>query len=392
MDFLQVIETIKSEDASVRRLFGGEGRNISARARRLYADPAHVEQVAEAAKFVAEVLSGKRPFHHLQEAMTTDDFPILFGNVIDVTLLGGYREAPSTWKAYVNRNVVNDFRLVSRKRISGADGTLDPVQEREEYPEGSISEAEFSYSVTKFGRRLPLSWEMGINDNLGAFRNLIERLGKAARRTENRKAAELWLDANGPHPSLYTGGNDNIITGNPVLGVPGLQAGLAKLTTQSDEAGEPIVFEAAVLVVPPALEVQALAIINATEIETRTGSGIGTDEFRLRGANFLKNRVKVVVDHYIPHVATAGTVGSTLWALFADPSDGTPALELAFLRNHEEPELFIKEPNARRAGGGTVDPMDGDFDTDAIDYKVRHSLGGGRMEPRATVASDGSGS
>ncbi len=64
----------------------------------------------------------------------------------------------------------------------------------------------------------------------------------------------------------------------------------------------------------------------------------------------------------------------------------------AFLRGHEEPELFIKEPNARRVGGGPVDPMDGNFENDSIDYKVRHVLGVSRIDPKATVASNGSGS
>jgi hypothetical protein len=56
------------------------------------------------------------------------------------------------------------------------------------------------------------------------------------------------------------------------------------------------------------------------------------------------------------------------------------------------PEVFIKEGNQRRVGAGTPDAMDGDFDTDSIEYKVRHVLGGTRLEPKSTVASNGSGS
>jgi hypothetical protein len=36
--------------------------------------------------------------------------------------------------------------------------------------------------------------------------------------------------------------------------------------------------------------------------------------------------------------------------------------------------------------------MDGDFDTDTVEYKVRHVMGGTLMDPKAAVASNGSGS
>jgi hypothetical protein len=82
--------------------------------------------------------------------------------------------------------------------------------------------------------------------------------------------------------------------------------------------------------------------------------------------------------------------GDTSWFLFAEYDD-RPALDIGFLRGHEQPEIFYKAPNASRIGGGAVNPLDGDFDTDSVEYKVRHVLGGCRMDPLTTVASNGSG-
>jgi hypothetical protein len=62
------------------------------------------------------------------------------------------------------------------------------------------------------------------------------------------------------------------------------------------------------------------------------------------------------------------------------------------LRGHAEPEIFIKEPNARRVGGGIVNPMDGDFETDSVEYKLRHVFGGSILDPKMSVGSNGSGS
>ncbi len=64
----------------------------------------------------------------------------------------------------------------------------------------------------------------------------------------------------------------------------------------------------------------------------------------------------------------------------------------AHLRGHEAPEIVIKESNQRRVGGAGLNPLDGDFATDSVEYKVRHAFGAARMDPQATVASNGSGS
>ena len=67
--------------------------------------------------------------------------------------------------------------------------------------------------------------------------------------------------------------------------------------------------------------------------------------------------------------------------------------------------MWMKSPNAMQIGegnmgpgngGGNVgysngvgNPMDGDFDTDSIMYKVRHVLGGTLLDPIMAVASSG---
>ena len=99
---------------------------------------------------------------------------------------------------------------------------------------------------------------------------------------------------------------------------------------------------------------------------------------------------ELIVNPWLPIITTTGTVGNTAWYLFADPNEvGRPAFEIGVLRGHDTPELFVKEPNAMRVGGGPVAAEDGDFDTDGINYKVRHVIGGTLMEPKVAVASPG---
>ncbi len=388
-EFLDLLESIRAEDASVQKLFGGEGHGVRTSGR----GPEYKIRLAEAAKFMADVMQGKKPAYLLREAMGTGDFPLLFGDIIDRQLLANYRETPQSYRNYCNISTVRDFRTVNRFAISGAEAVLDKVPEGKEYTQRSLDEARYQYNVQKYGNTIGFSWEQMINDDLQAFQDIPQRFGRAARRSEEKFATQLFIDANGPHASLYTAGNKNIINvangasaNNPALSISGLQDGFKVLANMVDSDGEPIVIDAVELVVPPALEVTALNILNATELWLTTDGGDANRQVHV--ANWLRNRLRLSVNMYIPLVATAAN-GNTSWFLFANPNNGRPALEIGFLRGHTEPEIFMKDPDARRVGGGDSPAQDGDFDTDSIMYKVRHVFGGGQMDPKMTVASKG---
>jgi hypothetical protein len=274
--------------------------------------------------------------------------------------------------------------------ISGAEAVLVEVPQQTIYPSAKLDEAYAEYRVLKYGRRLPFSWETMINDDLQALQDVPQRFGRAARRSEDKYATQLHVDANGPHASVYTGGNKNQVSTNQVLSIGALQSAFTTLAAQVDADSEPIMIDAVILEVPPSLEITARNILNAIEITAVTGGG-GDAIQGMRIVNWMRNKVTLAVNPYIPLVASSSN-GTTTWFLHVSPSSGRPAFEMGFLRGHTEPEIFVKDPNARRVGGGGVNPMDGDFDTDSIEYKVRHVFGGAVMDPIMTIGSDGSGS
>jgi hypothetical protein len=396
MDMLELIETINAEEASVQRLFGKEGQGMRSHKR----NPRYMAQLTEAAKLVADVYNGRKPLHYLQEAMTTSDFPNLFGDILDRQILAAYQEWPATWQNYAKRGRVRDFRTVKRFSVYGADSVLSAiVGEKGEYPYDAFNEnSPYSYAVAKYGRKLKFSWETLINDDLDALKDGPDRFGRAARRSEEKFATQLFVDASGPHASFYTTGNKNRVhtengapSNNPTLSIAALQAAFLVLSKMVDEQGEPIVIDTVQLVVPPALEITALNILNAVQLWLDTNASAGTAQQNLVTTNWMKARVNLNVNPYIPVVASTAN-GNTSWWLFANPNNGRPALEVGFLLGHEQPEIFMKQPNAARVGGGGEDVMNGDFESDAIEYKIRHVFGGTRMDPKMTVASNGSGS
>ncbi|CAM3776922.1 Mu-like prophage major head subunit gpT family protein [Alkalicoccus chagannorensis] len=365
-------------------------RSVSTMAQQAKQDPERQRRFAESAQLLAGVMQGKLPTHALQEAMATSDFPLLFGDVIDRLLLAGYRHSPQTFQAYTRVTTVPDFRPVNRHYVDGADGVLDEVKQQQEYKLDTMDEGKYQYQVKKFGKLLQFAWETLINDDLDAFADAPERLGRGARRSEEKFVTNLFLSGSGPRGTFFTSGNNNVIEGNPKLNVEGIQKGFTQMRSQKDPTtGEPIYNRPRYLVVPPELEVQARQIINATEIRSK-GTGGGTSEQEMITANWMRNDLQIVVNDYIPVVAK--DAANPPWFLFADPSEGRGAMEFGRLRGYEDPTLMMKSPNAMRPGGGQLgDPMWGDFDTDSITYKVRHVFGGTLMDPRYAVASNGSG-
>lgn len=382
-EFLDLLETLKAEDASAQRLFGDAGTSI----RRMRRDsPTYKRALVEAAELVSGVYKGRTPMYRLQEAMSTSDFPLLFGDILDRQLLGVYLEWPTIWPMVAKRETVRDFRTVSRFATDGAEAVLPEVPQGSEYPEASMSETRYQYAVKKYGRRVPFLWETFINDDLDGLRSTPERIAKAARMSEEKFATSLYTSAAGPNTTFFAAGNNNIVTGNPALSVAGLTTAFGVLWAQVDKDGNPVYTGQVRLVVPPALAITARNILNATQILAAAGGGVGTAGDQLTMNNWIAGLVAdVVVNPWLPIIETSN---KNSWFLFADPGVGRPAVAMGFLRGNEQPALFVKASNAVRIGGGGLTAAeDGDFDTDGIAYKVRHVFGGVLMEPKAAVAS-----
>lgn len=369
-------------------------------------------QVASAVMLWADLMSGRVPSYFLQEAlaprtpavaraiegnypgifqesMTRSDFPLLTGDVIDRMMVARYREFPSPYRSFmkVTQNL-RDFRAVRRIAVDGLEGTWGAQAEDDELEYGSLSETGYSYAPKKYAKGTKISFEALMNDDLDAFATAPDRLGRGGARTVAKFATQLYVDASGPHASLYTVGNNNKIASNPVLSVAALGAGFTLLATKTDADGEPIYIEEAVLVVGPALRITANNIMNQIEIDLTTAGGASGQTVRVN--NWIVGNLQLVVDPYIPIVASTAN-GATSWFLFASPAVGRPAVEIGFLTGFGEPQLYQKMSNTIRVGGG-VDEMAGDFATMSQEYKGVIAFGGTRLDPKATVASNGSGS
>lgn len=398
---LELIETIEEREAYEPRVHVRDdptyavnvtrGRGL----RHKQTDPRQREvyraAVRETVRLIDRVRKGTLPDFWLREAMSTSDFSLLFGDIIDRQMLGVYTEAAQTYRSIFKMSTVRDFRITRRFVMDGAENQLDEVKELGEYKASKIAPSKYDISIKKYGRRMPFSFETLINDDLQAITDVPARFSRAARRSESRFAASIYVSSTGPNATIYAAGNKNQVliangatVDNPKLSTQGLADALNVLALMKDTDGEPIVIEAAILEVPTTLEIIAQQILNATNLIF----GADSAAMRLETVNFLKNRVSLVVNPYLNLINT--TDGATAWYVHAASTVGRPAFEFDFLRGYEAPQLFMKSPNAVRVGGnGLIDPMQGSFEDDSLDYKIRHMFGGGAIEPKATIASRG---
>lgn len=398
MELLDLLETIDAREASISRLYAREGRHVGGithRHTKAQRDAFNL-RLLRTGQFLDGIYRGRIARHHLQEAMTTSDFPILFGTIIDRQTLGSYREWPATWRTIAKIANVPDFRTVERGYDPfGGDARLEEVHELEPYKAAALDEqSPITYKVRKYGRRMPFSFETMINDVTNRLKDAPIRFGRAAVRSEQYFTTGLYVSASGPSSSVYTNGNKNIVnttngaaSDNPPLSILGLQDAFTVLYRQRDPiSGEPIMVEGVILEVPPTLTIVAQNILNATQIII----GADTADQRILTNNWMRNNVQLVVNPTLEMIDT--THGSTAWYLHTAANTGRPLLEVGFITGYDTPQLFMKSPNAVRiGGGGLVDPMQGDFDHDEIAYKIRHIFGGTVVDPRASVASNGSG-
>lgn len=451
-DFLQFIRESEQNNGQFGATFNGtpimrEADLLERGYRTAPTDPTpkYQERIDEAQRLVDRVLSGdKWAALRFAEAMTMSDFPGYFGDILDRSVLANYMETPYTWRQYCKATTINDFRQAKIFRFdrgaSVLDGPILPNQygasgsgltglaQVSEYPMRYRTESNYVDQLYKFGARMDFAWETLVNDDLDALKDTPALFGRAARRTEEKRATGLFVSAGGPNSTFYSTANKNVLTNavlsnlnasdgyglpdNPILSIVSLQAALNVMMNQRDLDGEPISIDAVTLVVPPALKIVAMNILNASQVwMNNQGGTVGisgtgstasaTSLQRLLADNWAKNIVKLAVNYYLPVVNTSAT-GPTAWYLFSDPNNGRPALQQSFLRGRSGPEMFMKASNSIAIGEGQMGPgagvmpgtgqtnvMDGDFETDSIMYKIRHVIGGTLLDPIMSVASSG---
>lgn len=339
--------------------------------------------------------SAKRAYL-LKEAETTADFPYLFGTVLERQLYAKYKAATPDWRDYIKVGTQNDFRPAWILGVNGLQGTLPSVALRGEYPnDGALVDGKVQIMLGKYGREFGLAWETLINDDLGAFSDLAERFATAAMRSEYNFATALYATATGPHTALfgspithplYPASVTNLFSGSgSVFSITNLAAACSAMRRFVDYDNQPVIFDGFELVVPPALEIPMLQALNPANIIQSGGDSTSGAKPQIRSSS---NTVPMlnITGHVNPYLPIIDKTGRPTWYLLGKLTNSGYAARVNFLRGHESPELCMKNPNKIALGGASMSPLEGDYESDAIRWRIRHIFGGVQVDPNYASA------
>ena len=356
----------------------------------------------------------------LREVMSVADYQALFVDVLDRIYYGYYNAYPIVNMALVRQHDLRDFRLVSRFLLDGlvtpftAEDAAGPAPEQSlsgavpqsGTPFPTTSTTPIQYQPKLYQSRASVNWRAIVNDDLGIFRDIANRLAIAANRGISQFITQLFFQATGLNTSLFKAGYTNLIittygasTNNPPLSQQGLQDAWKVLAGMLDSSGYPILPTGKpYLVYGPALKATAENLKSSTRsmisVEGGNQNAQGFPTQFVEAANWAMQNMELVMDPFMPLVmsAASGNIKNTAWALVLDPNaQNRPAVEVGFLNGFKTPQLYRRMPNTARVGGG-LDEMMGNFDSMDQDTKIVSVFGGTQIDGRSCVGSTGAGS
>jgi len=115
-------------------------------------------------------------------ALTTSDFPILLGNVANLSLMAGWDAAEETFEQWADASgSVSDFKIHTLARAGETDD-LDEIDDDNEYKYGSLGEQSEQFKLATYGKLNRIGRQAIINDELGAITTAFQRRGESAAR------------------------------------------------------------------------------------------------------------------------------------------------------------------------------------------------------------------
>ncbi|MET4129991.1 prohead protease/major capsid protein fusion protein [Roseovarius sp. MBR-6] len=288
---------------------------------------------------------------------TTSDFPIILGDTVGRVLRDAYQAAPSGIRRLGRQTTARDFRAVN-KIMLGEAPLLEKLNEHGEIKAGTMAEAREAYKVETWARKIGITRQVLVNDDLGAFADLARRMGQAAAETEARILVTLLEAGSGNGPTMSDGktlfhaDHGNKAGTGAAISDATLSAARLALRTQKGIEDRTIRVTPRNLLVPPALETTAekwlASIAPATAADVNPFSG----------------SLSLVVE---PRLS-----GATRWYVTADPGE-IDGLEFAYLSGAEGPQVVS------RSG----------WDVDGVEIRVILDFGAGFIDHRGWFMNAG---
>lgn len=197
---------------------------------------------------------------------STSDFPLLFSNLAGKTLDAAYQEEPHTWRPIARQRNLPDFKNANDLIVAGA-LTPEPLLEGGEYKAGTLQEAQHTWKLATYARKVTVTRQAIINDDLGALERVPEMLGRGFRRLESNI---IWALITGnavtsvDNVALFNAAHSNVAGSTLTINTTGFNTARKAMRKQTDIAGNTINLQPSFMMVPTDLEATALQFLFPT--------------------------------------------------------------------------------------------------------------------------------
>ena len=313
-----------------------------------------------------EALEYAMPRRDIRAAgFSTLSLPGLLSNVANKELLEGYMEEDATWKEIAAIKSVNDFKQVTSYRMLD-DMQYELLPKGGKIKHGTTGEQSFTRQVRTYAKMYSITREDIVNDDLGAFDQMKDLIGRGAAQKLNDAFWTKFLD----NSTFFTTALTNYIEGSTTnLGSDGVGLSLGvkafreMKSTAADGAKRIGGTPPAILLVPPGLEAIAEALYVGRNVNT----------VKAGDANIHAGKYRPVVVPWLSDTAFTG-YSTTAWYLFRTPNSSMAPVVVSFLDGVQTP---------------TVEQSDADFDQLGIQFRGYHDFGIDLFETLAGIKSKG---
>lgn len=331
-----------------------------------------------------------------EAALSTSDFSGLFTDVLSVQVQEQY-EMPNedqVWTKIARKLNVPNFLPQSMMELGWDDsafsdllavnggfetveGTLPNIPEGTEYPTAfKIFSSEEQISTKKNGARVPVTFEMFINDQWGMLENIAPELVRTAKNSEDAAVTKILVDTATAdfNDGYFNAANGNLLKygtntdGEAALTRETLKAALQQANSfkAGPNSNRPVTFSKFAVVIPQSMKALADAIMDLPTSYTETDGNKTYNVTWNYGENF-----EFVVNPWLDVMNRV--TGDTAWYVVPYAGEGKrTSLGLTFLDGFEVPELRVHNDQGFALAGGAINPRHGSFRNDTWEIRIRH--------------------
>lgn len=198
-------------------------------------------------------------------ALTTTDLPHLLVETSRRVLMDAFEVAPETWREWASTGSATDFKKTAAIGIEGDVKPL-PLPEYGELQEGRLAENAEEYQIATYARKLVISRQAIINDDLNALQTVPRLYGEQTAELVGDVAYAALLDATlkmGDGKPLFNASHKNLFAGKGgTPTVENLGAVVTAMKLQKDSFGRTISIQPKVFLAPVSLETASEAFFN----------------------------------------------------------------------------------------------------------------------------------